>query len=75
MIMTAAILVDDVKLLDWLKVVFHIKLYKTRWDVDKREYIYSPNAYPGYNVWTQVEKFVDAVNVAREDSPSLAANI
>jgi hypothetical protein len=68
MIMTAAILIDDVKLQDWLKEVFHIKLYKTRWDVRKKEYIHSPNYYPSYNIWEVVDKLVDAVNDARQGS-------
>jgi hypothetical protein len=66
MIMAAAILIEDVKLQDWLKEVFHIKLYKTSWDERKKEYIYSPNAFPNYNIWKEVDKLLNAVNVARQ---------
>jgi hypothetical protein len=72
MIMTAAILIEDIKLpQDWLKEVSHIKLYKTRWDVRKKEYMYSLNYYPGYNIWKVVDKLVDAVNDARQGSQRL----
>jgi hypothetical protein len=73
--MTAAILAQDVQLQDWLKEVFHIRLYKTRWDADNQQYIYSPNNYPNYNVWTAVEEFVKAVNTAMTRRPSTEARV
>jgi hypothetical protein len=74
--MAAAILAQDVQLQDWLNEVFHIRLYKTRWNApESLEYIYSPNWAPKYNPWMGIDDNVKAVNAAMTRRPSTEARV